>query len=536
MMHRKTEWVVGRVLETQARARGDRPFLEFASGARFTYAEADAQANRLANGLAALGIRKGDAVAVMLPNGEDYVFVWLALSRLGAIHVAVNTGYAGRFLAHVLANAEAKVAIAHAEYLPRIDAIRAELPALRRILVAGSMDHVGSAGGAALGLAPIEAMRLEDAVSSNASLPDVDVSYRDVNTIMYTSGTTGPSKGVLMPHAHNYLLGLGILENLGVTEEDAYYICMPLFHANAMFMQLYATMIAGARAAIVPKFSASRWLEDVRKYGATVTHTIGVMTDFLLQQPEAPSDADTPLRLVLAVPTPPEIAPKFRKRFGVKMVEGFGMTECNMPLYMRPDDAPRDGSCGRPYARYFDVRIVDPETDEELEKGEVGEIVVRPREPFGFSLGYHRMPDKTADAVRNFWFHTGDAGRTDDDGYFYFVDRIKDCIRRRGENISSFEIESVLLAFPDVVEAAAVAVKSTTAGGEDEVKACVVAREGAALDPAALVSFCRGKMPDFAIPRYVEVMRALPRTPTEKIQKAMLRAAGVTDATWDRLA
>ena len=359
------------------------------------------------------------------------------------------------------------------------------------------------------------------------------VTYRDTATIMYTSGTTGPAKGVLMPHAHVYLLGLGAVENLGVTPRDVYYVTLPLFHANAMFMQLYACLIAGAHAVIAPRFRASQWLSDIRRFGCTLTNTIGVMSDFVLQQAAREDDADTALRLVLAVPTPPAIADVFRARFGVAMVEGYGMTECNMPLYMPRGDAPRAGTCGKPYARFFEVRVVDPDTDEPLPPGVTGEIVVRPREPFAFMAGYVGMPEKTLEAWRSFWFHTGDAGRTDEDGYFYFVDRIKDCIRRRGENVSSWEIEAVLVGHPRIAEAAAVAVPSTLPGGEDEVKACLVARAGEIPDLAEVRAYCEERMPRFAVPRYLELLPALPRTPTEKVQKAKLRAAGVTPATWD---
>jgi crotonobetaine/carnitine-CoA ligase len=234
------------------------------------------------------------------------------------------------------------------------------------------------------------------------------------------------------------------------------------------------------------------------------------------------------------VPTPAEIAASFRERFGVPLIEGYGMTEVNIPLYM-PLDAPyRPGSCGRVYDRYFEVRVVDPETDEEVPRDSVGEIVVRPREPFGFMLGYNAMPERTVEAWRNFWFHTGDAGRQDSDGYFYFVDRIKDTIRRRGENLSSYEIERVLIEHPAVAEAAAVAVRSEIAGGEDEVKACVVLAPGQALSPEALLDFCQTRMPHFAVPRYVEFLGALPKTPTAKVQKAILRQSGISGATWDR--
>lgn len=212
------------------------------------------------------------------------------------------------------------------------------------------------------------------------------------------------------------------------------------------------------------------------------------------------------------------------------------MTEVNIPLY-HPLDAPyRPGSCGRPYERFYEVKVVDQDSEEELPAGVVGEIVVRPKEPFCFMQGYNAMPEKTVEAWRNFWFHTGDAGKRDEDGYFYFVDRINDYIRVRGENISSYEIENVLTDHPAVAEAAAIAIKSEFAGGEDEVKACIVLKPGAAPAPEALIDYCQRQMPYFAVPRFVEFMDALPKTPTEKVRKGQLRAMGLTPATWDRRA
>lgn len=511
-MRDKRNWVVGKVLAAQARMRGDKPFLQFEDGLPQTYSTVDAMANRVARGLAKIGVRHGDHVGVFLPNSLEYCYLWFGITRLGAVHVAINAAYRGHFLSHVLKNACCKIVVCDPALRPRVDEILGELPHPPQVFDS---------------LAPL----LDD-----SALPvDAEVSYRDLATIMYTSGTTGPSKGVLMPHAHDYLFGLGVVENLRLTQDDTYYVCMPLFHANALFLQVYSTLIAGGRVVIVPKFSASNWIADIRRYHCTITNTLGVMTDFILRQPARPQDAHNALRIVLGVPAPPSLVPTFRVRFGCQMLEAYGMTEVNIPLYFPLDAPPRDGSCGKVYDRYFEVRVVDPDTDEELPPGEIGEIVVRPREPFAFSLGYHAMPEKTVEAWRNFWFHTGDAGRRDEDGYFYFVDRIKDCIRRRGENISSYEIESVLTLHPAVAEAAAVAVKSEIAGGEDEVKVCLVLKPGTQVTFEALADHCLPRMPAFAVPRYFELLDKLPRTPTEKIQKALLRAAGVAATTWDRL-
>jgi crotonobetaine/carnitine-CoA ligase len=524
----KSGWEVGATLARQAKARGSHPFLQFQDEPAVSYAEVDATAHRVSRGVAALGAGLGDRVGVWLPNGLEILYAWFGVSRAGAVSVFVNTAYKGAFLEHVLNNAAARWIVIAAEYLPRLAESEANLPHIERAIVVGSVPPGTPA------LRRIQAQPWADWLRHPADPLNVPVTYRDLGAMMYTSGTTGPSKGVLMPHAHLYLFGQGEVDNLGVNRDDIYYICMPLFHANALLMQLYGTLIAGATAVIVPTFSASRWLDDIIRYNVTVTNLLGVMSEFVWRQPPRPADRRHKLRTIIAVPNPPEIAAGFPQRFGVTLVEGYGMTEVNIPLYFPMHEPTRPGSCGKPYRQYFDVRIADPATDEDVPPGTLGEIVVRPKEPFCFMAGYNAMPEKTVEAWRNFWFHTGDAGRMDADGYFYFVDRIKDTIRRRGENISSYEIEAVLGGHPAVAEAAAIAVKSDIQGGEDEVKACIVLQPGQTLQPEALLDFCQSRMPYFAVPRYVEFMAELPKTPTAKIQKAKLRQSGLTPATWDR--
>ncbi len=524
--HDTRYWVPHRVLRIHAQRQPDKACLILDHENRtVTFAEVETRCERLAAGLQDLGIRCGDRVAVFLPNGIEYVDTWLGLSKTGAVHVAVNTEYKGAFLRHVLENCEASVLVCAAQFLPRVRELEQELPSLHTVVVVGE---------ASLFFHRIKLKGFDELMSQPRPFTPVTVSSRDTGCIMYTSGTTGPSKGVLMPHAHNYLFGLGIVDNLRLTAEDVYYITLPLFHANGMFMQLYAALILGSTAVVKRRFSASAWISDIRKYNATVTNNLGVMNEFLFKQPPDPCDRAHGLRTVAVAPNTPELAERFRQRFGIPNTVGvYGMTEVNIPLYTEIDiDKP--GSCGREYSRYFEVCIVDPETDEERPRNEVGEIVVRPRQPFGFMTGYNRMPEKTVEAWRNFWFHTGDAASMDEDGYVFFVDRIKDCIRCRGENISSYEVEAVLLEHGAVVEAAVIAVQSEITGGEDEVKAVVVLRGGAAVSHADLFQYCRRKLPKFAVPRFLEFVAALPKTPTEKVQKHILRERGITKMTWDR--
>ncbi|MCG8649211.1 MAG: AMP-binding protein, partial [Pirellulales bacterium] len=300
----------------------------------------------------------------------------------------------------------------------------------------------------------------------------VDADAHDIACIMFTSGTTGPSKGVLMPHAHCYLFGLGTVQAIGLTDEDVYYVCMPIFHANGLLMQVLGSLIAGTEIYCVERFSPNRWLEDLRKSGATLTNALGVMSEFIYRSPPTDRDRENKLRKILAIPIG-DWGADFEQRFGVEIMQGFGMTECNIPCYTKSGDPLVTGCAGHPLSEWFEVRVVDPENDDPMPPETVGEIVIRPKEAGAFMQGYFRMPEKTVEAWRNLWFHTGDAGRFDKEGRLFYVDRLKDCIRRRGENISSYEVEQVLNDHDAVAESAVVGIYVDGAGGEEEVKALI---------------------------------------------------------------
>ncbi|MCY4514923.1 MAG: AMP-binding protein [Candidatus Tectomicrobia bacterium] len=530
----KSGWVLGAVLARQGAALRDKPYVQFQDDPPLTFGDMDNRANRVANALAAMGVQRDERVLLMMPNSVEFLDSWFGVSRLGAVMVPVNTAYKGGFLEHVINNAavngSARVMIIDREYVPLLQASEDRVPQLETVVVRnakGSKTDLPS-------FSRLRAVSFDSLFDAPDTTVQVPVAYHDIGAIMYTSGTTGPSKGVLMPHAHLYLYGHAKIKAIRLTADDIYYCCMPLFHANALLMQVYSALIVGCRLVLARSFSASRWLDDVRRHGATVTNTLGVMTEFIYRQPPRAEDRDHHLRVIVAVPIAPEWGEAFQQRFNTRLLEGYGMTEVNIPTYMPYEDNLRDHSCGKVLDEWFEMAIVDPETDEELPPNTVGEMVVRPREPWVFMAGYHAMPEKTVEAWRNFWFHTGDAGTRDEEGYFYFVDRMKDCIRRRGENISSYEIEQVLNDHPAVAESAAVAVKSSIAGGEDEVKACVLLRPEMRLQPGELLDYCQERMPYFAVPRYVEFVSDMPKTPTEKLRKHILREAGITAATWDR--
>jgi crotonobetaine/carnitine-CoA ligase len=514
-LHDHHRWVLPEVLDEQARRHGDRTFVTVIGEGDLTYAGARADATRMASHLRAAGVGRGDPVAVVLPNGLDFVRLWLGLGHVGAVMVPVNTALTGDFLTHQLRDSAARLVVAAGEAAASVEDALGDMPGLRRLSLDGWREHV--------------AVPAPGAGSANRSTPG------DLACVMYTSGTTGPSKGVLMPHAHCYLFGLGAIESLGLTSDDRYYICMPFFHANGLFMQLYATLIAGGSAVVRPRFSASAWLSDIREHGCTVTNLLGSMSQFVGARPAADDDRDHALRVICPVPNPPAHEQVWRERFGIPdVVSAYGMTEVNIPLYGRLGQS-RPGTAGRALERFFEVSIRHPDTDDTVPPGEVGEIMVRPRVPYGFMAGYARLPEATVDAWRNFWFHTGDSGTADAEGWVTFVDRTKDCIRRRGENISSFEVETAVARLAGVAEVAAYAVPAGAEGTEDEVMLAVVAEPGCDLSPAEVAAHADRVLPRFAQPRWVELVDEIPRTPTEKVRKAELRRRGVTPSTWDRL-
>uniref|UniRef100_UPI0035C9D465 AMP-binding protein n=1 Tax=uncultured Sphingomonas sp. TaxID=158754 RepID=UPI0035C9D465 len=518
--HDPHRWSLPAVLEEQARDRGKQVFVTMVGGESLTFAETCDQAAQVAAMLANCGIGAGDRVAVMLPNSLDFVRAWAAIGRLGAVAVLLNTELSGAFLEHPLRDAAPAALIIHASYLARLSTL-AGRPHIEHVIVAGAMaaearDHRDFAD-----------WHAESIGAATVPAPS------DLACIMYTSGTTGAPKGVLMPHAHCYLFGLGVIDNLGVDETDRYYICLPLYHANGLLMQLAAVLIAGGTAVVRDRFSASAWLDDIRRSKATLTHSLGAISAFVLAQPPRPDDRDHRLRLILSAPNHPDHDRAWRDRFGIVDALGaYGMTEVNIPLYGERGVS-RPGTCGRPYARYFEVEIRDTVTDMPLEVGEVGEIMIRPRIPGGFMAGYHGQPEKTVEATRNFWFHTGDAGRMDVDGYITFVDRIKDCIRRRGENISAADIEASFLRVEGIAEIAAYAVPSSIDGGEDEIMLAIVLHANKTLSAADIARHAHEQMPRFAQPRYIRFIESLPKTSSEKVRKVDLRQTGVTPQTID---
>jgi carnitine-CoA ligase len=526
-------WTFGHVLRHHAAERPDAVCLDTPEeGCTWTYAEALDSSERIASALYDAGAAYGDRVVLMAFNSSRFVRTWWGVSIGGLVEVPINTNYEGEFLRHQLDVAQARYAVIDDVMAERWVAVAEHARGIERFWVVDSgagirdkaVDLLREHGWAAAPWEELEA-------AERRELPVV--APQDLGAIFYTSGTTGPSKGVAMPQSQLYFFAQIVVSLCRLTHEDVYLTATPLFHGNATFMAVYPVIVAGGRAVVRSKFSASRWIDHVRDSGVTATNFVGVMMDFAWKQAAREDDLDNRLRVVYAAPTASTIVEQFKERYGIEaFVDAFGLTETCAPI-MSPYGVPRPaGAAGLQNKEWFDIRLVDPETDREVEVGQVGELVVRPVHPWTCSNGYYNMPEKTVEAWRNLWFHTGDALRQDEDGWFYFIDRYKDALRRRGENISSYEVEQALLGHPAVVEAAVIGVPADVEAGEDEVLAVVVVSSPAS--PAEVLEWCAGRIPAFAIPRYLRVVDALPKTPSEKVRKAVLREDGVTTDTYDR--
>jgi crotonobetaine/carnitine-CoA ligase len=350
-----------------------------------------------------------------------------------------------------------------------------------------------------------------------------------------TSGTTGLSKGVLMSHSHFYFFAEEDVQLTRLTDNDIYMTGFPLFHGNAQFLTVYPALIVGGQVALYPRFSASDWAGRARRSGATVTNLLGATMSFILAQKPSIDDRAHKVRTIYAAPLAPALGSKFVERFGaIDFVDGFGQTEISN-VFMTPPGLPRpDGACGVLVDQFFEIRLADPDTGLDVAEGETGELLIRPRIPGIICIEYLGMPEKTVETWRDLWFRTGDGLRRDADGWYYFVDRVKDALRRRGENISSFEVEAGVRSHPAVVDCAVVGVRADEAAGEDEVMAFVILGEGEHVEPAEIARWAEDKLPAFMVPRYIEFVTQFPLTPSEKVKKKELRERGVGPQSWDR--
>ncbi|MDE0652456.1 MAG: AMP-binding protein [bacterium] len=510
-------WTLGSALREAADQRGDLPLFSFFNDdAVATVADVERATGRVSAGLVSLGLAAGDNVLIMLGNEAPFTHCWWGANRLGTVEVPVNTSYHGYFLEHLVNTSGADLMIVRDELVPAVVASAAEMPQLKRLVVVGDHDQVD---GGRFEVIPFEVL------TEDRPAVDAVVGPADTCSINFTSGTTGPSKGAMMPHAYHFLMASRVAQLLRFEPGEVYLMPLPLYHMHAQTVT-YAALLGGAHVHYQERFSTTNWLEVIREVGATCTISLGVILSFILKQPERPDDADNPLQRLWSCPTPPVQIAEFQRRFDVPhIVTSYGSTEIGM-ITMADYDESRPASVGKVSEEFYDVVLLDEE-DNPVPIGEQGELCVRPRIPSILLKGYYDRPDLTLEAMRNLWFHSGDVMSRDAEGYYCFIDRKHDRLRRRGHNIASMDLEEVFFQHDGVVDVAVVAVPSDFEGGEDELKACIALAEGTAADPDAIWDWAERRLPAFAVPRYLEFMEVLPKTPTEKVRKFKLRASGV---------
>lgn len=511
--------VIGDLLHHAAESHPDRRFVQMGDEVA-TYADVEEQSDQLCGGLQSLGVGKGDRIAVILPNCMEYIHIIFALAKIGAIQVPINTYLRGEFLRHQIGESQASIVIADELGLHQLAPIVRQLPDLRAVVAVG--DHSASL--------PVPIESFSALMTSGAVAKRPLVTADDLSSILYTSGTTGASKGCMITHGYYTWIPEALRRAGWAGQGDTIFGANPLFHMSGqIFIVAYALTCSGA-AAVEPAFHASTYMRRARETGATILNAMGSMIAMILAQPPTSEDRNHTIRQATCAGTSAAIWEHFFKRFGIRLnSEIYGQTEF-WPATITPAGLPlTPGGAGKPMA-HAELRIVGDD-DQELGTGEVGEIVLRPNQPRIMFSGYWNNAEATVKAFRNLWHHTGDYGRIDETGTLYFTDRKKDAMRRRGENVSSMELENALLKHDLIAEVAVHAVPSDL--GEDEIKACIVPTPGKIPTPKVLFDFFKISLPYFAIPRYVEMMDSLPRNSVGRVQKFILRERGLTPETWD---
>lgn len=505
-MNWKREDVVVRYLLERGLGETAEVAVRFEDGNTWSRHDAVLSAYRAADRLVAQGVGFGDRVAVMLDNGPGFLRAWWGTTMLGAIMVACNTSWKGTMLRETLARVSPTAVITDADSAERVRAV-------------------------APGQAIIDVAELEQGEARQPAL-ERPIDPWDIHHIQFTSGTEGPAKGSRNTYLHFFLTGSWATVDVGLTEQDTFLIDLPLFHQAALCM-LSCCLATRSTIAVRSRPALREYWEVARDSGATISFLLSTMTPFLLAQPERPAEREHRLRLMIAAPLPDDLD-AFQERFGIaELITAYGSTESGGPLVRIPPAPLVAGSCGQRRTGY-EVRLVD-EHDHEVPRGQPGELVVRSDRAWMLSTGYVNDPDGTARAWRNGWLHTGDVLREDDDGNFYFVDRAKDVLRRRGENVSSFEVERDVGSHPAVDEVACVPVPSDD-GVDDEIKVFLVLQPGATIDFPQMVRFLAERMPHYMVPRFYEVASELPKTPSMRVRKHVLRERGNSESTWDAVA
>jgi len=483
----------------------EKPAIHFEyDGTSLSYRELNTRVNQFANVLRSGGVKKGDHIAVMLPNCPEFPLTWLALAKLGAVMVPVNIRYQTNDLEYVLNDSDASALVIHAERIPVFREIQPHCPEI------GHIFHVGDGEGD-LGRPLVELSH-----KASTELSPVDLDLDDLMNIQYTSGTTGFPKGCMLTHEYWLTLGWSACRDASrdIKEEDVFLSVQPFYYMDPQW-QVIMTLTAGSTMVLAKKYSPSRYMDLVREYD--VTCSLAEAATLIYKQPESPLDREHRMNLALIFGFPPHLHKNFEERFNVTAREGYGMTEIGSCMRVHRADSKMtgSGSVGKPI-KYREVRIVDGE-GADVSKGEIGELLVRGP---GIFKGYYKKPKETAESFTGDWFHTGDLFRQDENGYYYIVGRKKDMVRRHGENISAVEVEEVIRTHPKIMDAAVVPVPDEVTG--EEVKAYVIptpGESGESIPPQELVDFCLKRLAKFKAPRFIEYRESFPRTPSQRVEK-----------------
>ena len=513
---------IPRLIEQACQRDPEKVFLFF-EDQEITYRIFQENVYRTANWLSGLGVKKGDRVCLNLPNCPEFLYIWMGLSHIGGVMVPINVAFKEKEVTYILRHSECMALVGNDETLGVTKNVRRKLPFLKWVI---SVDEKADSP---------DILNFSRFTQEDPHLfQRVDLSADDISSIMYTSGTTGPPKGVMVTHRAYISCGQGYTCWAKISDQDRLFTCLPLYHANAQYYSTMGSLAAGASLILVHRFSASRFWDQIRRYDATIFNFIGVMVVFLMKQPESPLDSRNTVRVAYGTPAlTKDLQDRFEARFALTVLAGYALTECPFGTIQPLEGVRKAKSIGIPrFHPEFEneIRIVN-DRDEQLPPGEIGEIIIK--NPT-VTPGYFRDPVESKKVLKNGWLYTGDNAYRDEDGYFYFVDRKKDVIRRRGENFSSLEIEEVLNAHPKVLESAVLGIPSEYS--DEEIKAYLIPKPGEVIDPAEIFEWCEKRIARFKIPRYLELRKSLPKTPTHRVEKYKLRKekSDLTEGCVDR--
>lgn len=515
------------VLKNTVDRNGERPFILY-EDRTMNYREFDSITNQIGNSLISIGVEKGSKVSILMGNRPEFLETWIGLAKIGAIEVPVDMELKGEMLLHRLQNSEASVLVVEDKYLIGISEIKEVLSNIKQVFVYPDIpadisdfpDHVSLRG-------------FQDLLRGPKTDPGVETMPQDIHAIMYTSGTSGPAKGVMVPHAQWTYVADYKNKACRTTVEDVIFNCYPLYNPTGQCETSFSALMAGAAVAHVDRFSASRFWSQIRKFKATEFVYMGGILSILLKQSPSSEEKKHECRLAWGCGCDKNIWEAVEKRWGIKVIEIYGLTE-SWPVTQYPWDAPRSkiGSIGK-VVEAFEAKVFD-ENDNELSQGKVGEIVVRPKLPYASCAGYYRNAEATMEVIRNLWFHTGDLGYQDEDGYFYFVERKKYVMRVGGHMISPWDVEQAINKNAKILESVAFGVPSDLSSGEEECKVMVVLKANEEMTPEELLAHCKKYLPRYMLPRYIEFAHDLEKTPTLRIQRWKYKEKGI-GAAWDRM-